>query len=62
MNERTRLVYGVAAENLESTTVLDYEEELVDDGRPPTKSYRKVITYGVAVDLSSLADWLPPDR
>ena len=49
------VVVAVAAENIESTTGADFEEEVTGEARIV---YRRVLTYGVAVLLEPLRDWL----
>jgi hypothetical protein len=51
------IVTGMATENMESTTVLESVEEVVQDGAKTEKRYRKVITYGVALMLDRVSDW-----
>lgn len=52
------IVTGLATENLESTTVLESVEEITEGDTTTAMRYRKVITYGVAVMLDRLAEWL----
>jgi hypothetical protein len=52
------VVLGLVTENLESTTYLDSVEEVLKDGRTTRTTFQKVITYGVALMLSPLKEWL----
>jgi hypothetical protein len=51
-------VFGVAVENLESTTVLHSEEQVLENGHFHKETHRAVINYGVAVELQVLSGWL----
>lgn len=51
-------VVGIVTENLESTTVLESVEEIQAPGKERREVFRKVITYGVAVVLRDVGDWL----
>ena len=52
-------VLGVATENLQSTTTLDAVEELSIGGAPQRRTeYRQVISYGTALMLADVADWI----
>ncbi len=52
------VVLGLVTENLESTTYLDSVEDVLRDGRTTRTTFQKVITYGVALMLSPLKQWL----
>jgi hypothetical protein len=51
-------VYGVATENLRSTTILQAVEELQSDGVQYRELYQQVISYGICVLLRDYEDWL----
>jgi hypothetical protein len=51
-------ITGIVTANLESTTTLDAVEEIQADGKERREVYRKVITYGVALLLGGVVDWL----
>jgi len=51
-------VMGLVTENLESTTALDEVEVVSSQGMVERTEARKVITYGVALRLGAVADWL----
>jgi Trypsin-like peptidase domain len=53
-----QMVTGLAADDLQSTTVFESDEEIEIDGERRRTVYRKVISYGVAVRLGPLAEWL----
>jgi S1-C subfamily serine protease len=54
-----QMVLGLATENFESTTYLDAVEETSEDGATTRRTqYQRVLSYGVAVSLESLEDWL----
>jgi S1-C subfamily serine protease len=53
-----QMVTAVAADNLESTTLLDAVEEISTASEKRTIRYQRVISYGVAVLLHPLSDWL----
>jgi hypothetical protein len=50
------MLTGLVAENLESTTAADFEEE--SPREKPQVVYRRVITYGIAVMLEPIKPWL----
>jgi hypothetical protein len=52
------IVTGLVTDNLESHTTLDAGEEERIPGRVKSTEMRRVITYGVALRLGSLAGWL----
>ncbi|MCA1702321.1 MAG: hypothetical protein LC808_03220 [Actinobacteria bacterium] len=52
------MVIGVATENFESTTFLDALEETTEGGGTRRTQYQRVLSYGVAVSLDSIVDWL----
>jgi trypsin-like peptidase len=56
------VVLGIVTENLESTTFLDSVEQVFRDGQTTRTTYQKVITYGVALMLSPLKEWLNDQR
>ncbi len=60
------MVVGMATENVDSTTILDAFEETTSESQKTTTKYQRVITYGVALNLSAVTDWLdtcvPPRR
>jgi hypothetical protein len=55
---RVGVVLGVATENFESTTSLDAIEETTRDGSTVVTRYQRVLSYGVAVELDAIRDWL----
>ncbi|MGA1812799.1 trypsin-like peptidase domain-containing protein [Frondihabitans sp. 4ASC-45] len=52
------LVMGLVTANVESYTVGHYEEKVEEDGQRTLFEARHIITYGVALLLSNVADWL----
>lgn len=52
------MVTGMVTSNLESTTYSEEVTERTRDGATVTTRLRKVVSYGVAVMLSGVADWL----
>jgi hypothetical protein len=52
------VVFGLVAENLETTTFLDSVEQVLDDGQLVHEHYRRVINYGVAVMLDQIGEWI----
>jgi hypothetical protein len=53
-----QMVIGLATENFESTTYLDAVEETTHRGETRRTQYQRVLSYGVAVALESVEDWL----
>lgn len=52
-------VFGLATENLRSTTHLEAVEDHSVNGTPSKRiEYREVISYGTALMLSDVSDWL----
>lgn len=49
---------GVVTDNVDSKTYLEESEEVVRDGSVEKTLYQKVVSYGVAADLSQAVDWL----
>ena len=52
------MLTGFVTENLESTTVLHSIEERERDGNITRDRYQKVLTYGVALLLDGVEEWL----
>jgi hypothetical protein len=52
------MLTGLVTENLETATLLDSEERLLDDGTHFHEHYRRVINYGVALMLDRVSDWI----
>ena len=52
------LVTGMVTENLESTTYLDTVEEVRSGRETKTTRYQRVISYGVALMLGPVGEWL----
>jgi hypothetical protein len=57
-SEHLGFVYGVATENLRSTTILHAVEELQSDGVRYRERYEEVISYGICVLLREYETWL----
>ncbi len=55
-----QMVTAVVTENMESTTYLDAIEIVNRGGDTSTTRYEKVISYGVALMLDRVAEWLDP--
>lgn len=53
-----QMVTALAAENVDSTTTLEALEETREEGETRTTHYQRVISYGLAVTLHPLGDWL----
>jgi hypothetical protein len=51
---------GVVTENIESKTAVEEHEEETKPGEKRTLRVERVISYGVAVVLHPLSDWLDP--
>ncbi len=52
------MVLGIVTENIDSATVLEAVEDITTTGQKRTIQYQRVVTYGVAVLLAFLVDWL----
>lgn len=52
------LVTALAAENTDSTTTLEAVEDVTTEGNQRMTHYQRVISYGVAVMLDPLGDWI----
>jgi len=52
------MVVALATENLKSATTLESFEERTKDGKSTRVEYREVISYGTALMLSNVSDWL----
>jgi hypothetical protein len=53
------MLIGIVTENLDSYRVLDFVEERIGD-TPTRIEGRRVISYGIALLVDQLADWLDP--
>jgi hypothetical protein len=51
-------VAAMAAENIESTTTQEAVEHVLEGGERRSIHYQRVVSYGVAVMLSEVEDWL----
>lgn len=52
------MLTGVVAENLESSTLLDSQEQVLANGQILNEHYRSVVNFGIAVMLEPIKDWL----
>lgn len=53
-----QMVTGLVTANVESYSLTDSIEEVDDDGRIYRHEARKVVSYGIALMLTGVADWL----
>ena len=53
-----QMVTGLVTANLQSYAITDSIEEVDDDGRIYRQEARKVVSYGLALMLTGVADWL----
>jgi hypothetical protein len=52
------MVTALVTENLESTTFLDQVEQVISGDATQVTKYQRVISYGVALMLDRVSDWL----